>query len=121
MKRQKNENGNTGIRKEFFSKMIVDPDLDPRPVPISKTVVRAHEFLDRVKDMLVEKNRAYGDSAANPMRVFSRASAIEQVLVRIDDKLSRVARGAGWTAGDEDVVFDLVGYLAILAALQENF
>jgi hypothetical protein len=35
--------------------------------------------------------------------------------VRIDDKLSRIARGAGLLAMDEDVIHDLAGYLALLA------
>lgn len=61
--------------------------------------------------MLVEKNRAYGNSALDPVRVFSKASAVEQILVRIDDKLSRLSRGQ---AGGEDVVLDLIGYLVLL-------
>lgn len=66
---------------------------------------------DAIKEMLLEKNRAYGDSALNPVRVFSRADAAEQILVRLDDKLSRLARGSD--AG-EDVVADLIGYLVLL-------
>lgn len=61
--------------------------------------------------MLVAKNEAYGDSALNPVRVFSRADVVEQLLVRIDDKLSRLARGS---AAGEDVESDLLGYLLIL-------
>ena len=61
--------------------------------------------------MLTEKNAAYGNSAIEPIRVFSKASAEEQLLVRIDDKLSRLARGS---AAGEDVVADLIGYLVLL-------
>ena len=64
-----------------------------------------------IAEMLIEKNRAYGNSALQPVRVFSRASAEEQLLVRIDDKLSRLARGS---AAGEDVVADLIGYLVLL-------
>jgi hypothetical protein len=46
------------------------------------------------------------------VRVFSRAPVVEQLLVRIDDKLSRLARGSG--AETEDVEGDLLGYLVIL-------
>ena len=73
---------------------------------------RVHAILMGIEEMLVEKNAAYGDSALNPMRVFSKASAEEQILVRIDDKLSRLARGA---AAGEDVLADLVGYLVLLS------
>ena len=62
-------------------------------------------------EMLIEKNIAYGDSALNPVRVFSRGmDARAQILVRIDDKLSRIARGS---AAGEDVVLDLLGYLVL--------
>jgi hypothetical protein len=85
---------------------------------ISPTIQAAHRFLARVADTLTSKNQRYGDSAANPMRVFSRAAADEQIRVRIDDKLSRLSRGSGQE--DEDVILDLVGYLALLVAVREG-
>jgi hypothetical protein len=69
---------------------------------------------DQIKELLLEKNAKYGDSALNPTRVFSKANAVEQILVRIDDKLNRVKQGAGLLANDEDVVMDLIGYLVLL-------
>ena len=66
---------------------------------------------DAVKKLLLEKNAAYGDSAMNPLRVFSRADVVEQLKVRIDDKLSRMARGK---PDEEDIVLDLIGYLILL-------
>lgn len=66
---------------------------------------------DGVKEMLLAKNAAYGNSALRPLRLFSRTDEREQLLVRIDDKLSRIARGS---AAGEDVVLDLVGYLVLL-------
>ncbi len=64
-----------------------------------------------IAEMLIEKNRAYGNSALEPVRVFSKATTEEQLLVRIDDKLSRLARGS---AAGEDGVADLIGYLVLL-------
>ena len=76
---------------------------------------------DEVKNLLLEKNKKYGDSALNPVRIFSNASPVEQLLVRIDDKLSRLKSGAGLLANDEDVVMDLMGYLVLLKiALKRN-
>lgn len=68
-------------------------------------------------DMLVAKNAAYGNSVLDPVRVFSQAPAIEQIMVRIDDKLSRLKRG---TAAGEDVVTDLIGYLIMLRIAQKR-
>lgn len=76
-----------------------------------------NEVCDDVAAMLIEKNRAYGNSALDPVRVFSRASVVEQLLVRIDDKLSRLARGS---AAGEDVERDLMGYLVLLRVARKR-
>lgn len=68
--------------------------------------------------MLQEKNVAYGDSALDPVRIFSKSNAIEQLLVRIDDKLSRFARGTEYP-GDNDID-DLIGYLVLLKIAKER-
>lgn len=72
------------------------------------------EICDSIKDLLISKNLKYGDSALNPCRIFSKSSNIEQILVRIDDKLNRIQKGAGLIASDEDVINDLIGYLVLL-------
>ena len=69
---------------------------------------------DDIKELLIHKNRKYGNSALQPNRIFSKCSATEQLLVRIDDKLNRIMKGAGLLASDEDVVNDLIGYLVLL-------
>ena len=68
--------------------------------------------LDNLKSILLAKNKKYGNSALEPVRVFSKASPIEQLLVRIDDKLSRMANQQ--PGEDEDVTMDLMGYLVLL-------
>ena len=92
-------------------------DNNPRALRPT-TAERIAITCDEVKEMLLAKNRAYGDSATSPIRVFSRADATEQLLVRIDDKLSRIARGH--TYADEDTVLDLVGYLILLRVQQKK-
>ena len=72
---------------------------------------------DELKAMLLEKNRKYGDSALNPCRVFSRAKPVEQILVRIDDKLNRIKNRQN--DEDEDVVLDLAGYLVLLMVAKD--
>lgn len=71
-----------------------------------------------IRDLLIAKNRQYGDAALNPLRVFSQAETTEQIRVRIDDKLSRV-QAQDW--GDtEDSVQDLIGYLILLRIAQRR-
>ena len=69
---------------------------------------------DKVKNLLLEKNMKYGDSALNPIRIMSQASNIEQILVRIDDKLNRLKQGQNLLFDDEDVIMDLIGYYVLL-------
>ena len=77
----------------------------------ARTEADINNVCNELAAMLVQKNRAYGDSALDPVRVFSKASPVDQILVRIDDKLSRLARGE---AAGEDVELDLLGYLVLL-------
>ena len=72
------------------------------------------EVCDSIKRLLISKNKKYGDSALNPVRIFSKADSVEQINVRIDDKLSRICNGVGLLGTDEDVLMDLIGYLVLL-------
>jgi hypothetical protein len=71
-----------------------------------------------IEKMLIEKNRAYGDSALEPVRIFSKAQTIEQLYVRIDDKLSRVEGGHEYPG--DDTIKDLIGYLVLLLIAKER-
>lgn len=94
--------------------MTPDASVPPRKNEMTTSGIRIASVCDEIKELLLEKNAKYGDSALNPSRVFSKSSAVEQLLVRIDDKLSRIQRGAGLIANDEDVINDLIGYLVLL-------
>lgn len=77
------------------------------------------DVCDDIKDLLLAKNEKYGDSAINPTRVFSKADPVEQIKVRIDDKLSRIkSSGDMDDAFNEDTVTDLIGYLVLLKVAQ---
>ena len=68
---------------------------------------------DSIKELLLTKNRKYGNSALQPSRIFAKdLDTAAQLLVRIDDKLSRVQ--SGQLDEDEDVIDDLIGYLILL-------
>lgn len=75
---------------------------------------------DEIKELLLAKNKAYGDSALDPIRVFSSADPIEQLKVRIDDKISRISRGKDTAPVPEDTLRDLIGYLVLLVIAQEH-
>ena len=79
---------------------------------MSNTQEQIATVCDQIKQLLLEKNRKYGDSALNPIRIFSSADTTEQLKVRIDDKLNRLKN---LQADDqEDAITDLIGYLILL-------
>ena len=77
------------------------------------------QVCDEIKNLLLAKNEKYVDSALNPARIMSSASPVEQLLVRIDDKLNRIMQG-GILEDDEDVVSDLIGYFVLLKVALKN-
>ncbi len=66
-----------------------------------------------LRDFLLGKFDSYGNSAFEPVRIFSDASPVEQLRVRIDDKISRL-KNKGLYSGDDDDLRDLTGYLILL-------
>jgi hypothetical protein len=81
------------------------------PVPKVPFDERVDDICEHIADLLKSKNRKYGDAALNPKRIFSKSDTIEQLNVRIDDKLSRIANRQN--DEDEDVELDLIGYLIL--------
>jgi len=85
---------------------------------MSEFEVSLYPIVNNITKMLIEKNRKYGNSALKPQRIFSKASAVEQIKVRIDDKLSRMKNQQN--DEDEDVISDLIGYLILLKIAKEG-
>lgn len=67
---------------------------------------------DSIKFMLLKKNISYGNSALNPVRIFSNLTSKEGLYARIDDKLSRLKNNQSYP-NDNDID-DLIGYLVLL-------
>ena len=87
---------------------------------IAQTQIDISTVCDEIKELLLEKNKRYGDSAINPVRIFSRCDSIEGLKIRLDDKLSRLRTQS--IDEDEDVLLDLLGYMILLrvARMQQN-
>jgi hypothetical protein len=98
-------------------KMKLDDGYDTKS-PRNKVEVEITKICSEMADFLIQKNRAYGNSALEPVRVFSKADNQEQLLVRIDDKLSRFLKGKEFP-GDNDID-DLIGYLVLLKVAKRD-
>ena len=83
------------------------------PIGMMTSEEKIRKVATEVMELLIKKNRAYGDSALNPSKVFSKLDATEALCSRIDDKLNRI-KNRGISDDTEDTVKDLVGYLILL-------
>lgn len=78
-----------------------------------------YQVLSEITEMLIAKNQKYGNSAIEPLGIFSDLSPEEGLKVRIDDKLKRIKNGS-LDNDDEDVINDLIGYLVLLKILHRK-
>ena len=81
---------------------------------MTETQMEIARICEDVKELLLYKNLKYGNSAIDPIRIFSKCDNTEQLLVRIDDKLNRIKHGENILYDDEDVIQDLIGYLILM-------
>lgn len=64
-----------------------------------------------IAKLIKAKNLKYGNAALTPINVFNKSDAKNSLLVRIDDKLSRIQNSKELSKND---VVDLYGYLSLL-------
>ena len=74
---------------------------------------------NEIRDLLLSKNKAYGDSALSPDNIFSKLDNAQAICARIDDKLSRI-KNNGLDDATEDTLDDLIGYLILLKIARET-
>ena len=96
-------------KEKGYQMWITDLQLIATDAPSGNKIIV--ECLE-IAEMLVKKNISYGNSALEPIRIFSKADSKEQIRVRIDDKLNRIQNDQAFP-GDNDIE-DLIGYLVLL-------
>lgn len=79
---------------------------------------KVRTILDDMATLLVEKNTAYGNSALDPVRIFSKADTLEQLYVRLDDKINRVKQGHEFPG--DDTIRDIIGYCTLILIAREG-
>lgn len=97
--------------KEHIGKLDNSLNIPNTIKPFSTKELIVNTSTD-VMNLLLEKNAAYGDSALDPVGIFSRGNAVDSLCARIDDKLMRI-KSRGITPDTEDTVQDLIGYLIL--------
>jgi len=75
--------------------------------------IKLLETTREITELLISKNKAYGNTALNPTNIFSKLNATEAICARLDDKIARI-KNKGINDKTEDTVDDLIGYLLLL-------
>jgi hypothetical protein len=89
---------------------------DKNPWGEAPTQQKIRNITDAMKDLLLYKNQKYGDSAINPLCIFTKhlkevETNAASILVRLDDKLSRIKNADELRTND---VSDIIGYCTLL-------
>jgi hypothetical protein len=93
---------------------------DPWKVPAAADFSwHLDKVTEQITNLLKEKNKAYGNSALNPLNIFSKLDAVESLCCRLDDKIARISN-KGINDQTEDTVDDLIGYLLLLKMAMEK-
>ena len=77
---------------------------------------KIQKITESLNSLLQYKNLNYGDSALNPIKVFSKSDATDSITVRLDDKISRIQNSKELRKND---VADIFGYIVLLCASKD--
>lgn len=76
---------------------------------------RIEKIVESIGKMLIMKNTNYGNSAIEPINIFSKEGNINSILIRLDDKLGRIKNSTELRKND---ISDIIGYLILLCVVK---
>ena len=97
---------------EIVSRNTFDPS-SLSPWGETPTQQKIKDILSGMTDLLLYKNKKYGDSAKNPKKIFYKADSTNSILIRLDDKIGRVMSNTEEKPRVNDVA-DIIGYCTLL-------
>jgi|WetSurMetagenome_2_1015567.scaffolds.fasta_scaffold763585_2 hypothetical protein len=65
-------------------------------------------IIEAMKDLLLYKNKHYGNSALEPIGIFYKGSAEDSIKIRLDDKLKRIFNSKEEPKTND--ICDIIGY-----------
>lgn len=123
--KEKLNNNRTSSIKEFFNVETPTVELSTETKhrllqenlylgnELSESQEKISIVLDKMKDILLYKNRKYGDSALHPNNVFFKGDSTNSILIRLDDKIGRIRNNTEEKPRINDVA-DIIGYCTLL-------
>ena len=103
-----------------FNKIVQDAMINNLKEKQNKSEATIESVCDGLKEFLLAKNKNYGNSATEPLNIFSNLPNIERMKCRMDEKLSRIKNSPVDRIND---YVDLLGYLILVCKLNnlDNF
>ena len=89
---------------------------DRKEDSLTESQLRIAQVFKSMMELVLEKNRRYGDSALSPKQIFSKLDSGESIKLRLDDKISRIMNNNGEVRKND--VADIMGYLALFSVSQ---
>ena len=97
---------------DIVSRNTFDPN-SLSPWSETPTQQKIKDILSGMTDLLLYKNKKYGDSAINPKKIFYKGDSTNSILIRLDDKIGRVMSNTEEKPRVNDVA-DIIGYCTLL-------
>ena len=97
---------------DIVSRNTFDPS-SLSPWDETPTQQKIKDILSGMTDLLLYKNKKYGDSAINPKKIFYKGDSTNSILIRLDDKIGRVMSNTEEKPRVNDVA-DIIGYCTLL-------
>lgn len=97
---------------DIVSRNTFDPS-SLSPWSETPTQQKIKDILSGMTDLLLYKNKKYGDSAINPKKIFYKGDSTNSILIRLDDKIGRVMSNTEEKPRVNDVA-DIIGYCTLL-------
>lgn len=85
-----------------------------RSTNLTDTQNKIKNLCDKVSEILIYKNKMYGNSILEPKQIFYKGGHIDNILMRLDDKIGRIANTTGGNPIRVNDIVDIIGYLILL-------
>lgn len=81
---------------------------------LTDTQNKIKNLCDKISEILIYKNKMYGNSVLEPKQIFYKGGYVDNILMRLDDKIGRIANTSGGNPIRVNDIVDIIGYLVLL-------
>ena len=98
--------------KDFLKSLNLPENFKIPQFYDNDTQKKIKEICDEIANLLIYKNKKYGNSALEPKNIFYKGNVENSILIRLDDKIGRIINNKGEIRTND--IVDIIGYLVLL-------